>query len=307
VGITGWVAQTGESVRTGDVRQDPRYYAVRDNIRSELCVPLRLGDRVIGVINVESTRPYAYTEADQRVLETVAGQIAIAIQNAQLFKQLSNANARLQTLSHQLVNAQETERRAVARELHDEIGQALTAVHMNLQGLERVPAAVLVPHLQDSVSIVDHIIQQVRELALTLHPSLLDDLGLVPALRWYVDRQAQHTGFIVQLVAESLPTRLPQDLEIACFRIAQEALTNVLRHAQAHQAQIELSQRDAALHLVIRDDGVGFNVHAAQQRAVRGESMGLLSMQERVLLAGGELEVISAPRRGTEIRVRFPL
>jgi len=306
-GIIGWVAQTGESVCIGDVRQDPRYHAVRDNMRSELCVPLRLGDRVIGVINVESTRPYAYTEADQRVLETVAGQIAIAIQNVQLFKQLSNANARLQTLSHQLVNAQETERRAVARELHDEIGQALTAVQINLQGLERLPAAALVPHLQDSVSTVDHIIQQVRELALTLHPSLLDDLGLVPALRWYIDRQAQHTGFMVQFVAESLPTRLPQDLEIACFRIVQEALTNVLRHAQAHQAQIELSQRDATLHLVIRDDGVGFNVDAAQQRAARGESMGLLSMQERVLLAGGELEVISAPRRGTEIRVRFPL
>jgi signal transduction histidine kinase len=132
-------------------------------------------------------------------------------------------------------------------------------------------------------------------------------LGLVVALRWYVDRQAQRSGFTAQFVADPLETRPRPDIETACFRVAQEALTNVTRHARAQQVRVELRQRDTELHLLIHDDGKGFDVRTAQERAAQGASMGLLGMQERVWLVGGQIAIESAPAWGTEIRVRFPL
>src|SRR5712691_91045 len=216
------------------------------------------------------------------------------------------AEEALQILSRQLLEAQENERRHIARELHDEIGQALTAVKINLQAAQRTPEA-LVSYLEDSISIVDRTLQQVRTLSLDLRPALLDDLGLVVALRWYVDRQAQRSGFPAQFVADPLETRPRPDIETACFRVAQEALTNVARHARAQQVRVELRQRDTELHLLIRDDGKGFDVRTAQERAAQGASMGLLGMQERVWLVGGQIAIESAPAGGTEIRVRFPL
>jgi signal transduction histidine kinase len=136
---------------------------------------------------------------------------------------------------------------------------------------------------------------------------MLDDLGLVSALRWYVDRQAQRTGVVAQFTADPLDARLPPELETTCFRVAQEALTNVARHAQARHVNVRLRQREAELELVVEDDGSGFDVPAARARAARGVSMGLLGMEERVLLVGGRIDITSAPGRGTEVRARFPL
>ena len=177
---------------------------------------------------------------------------------------------------------------------------------INLQAAQRTPAA-LAAYLEDSISIVDRTLQQVRNLSLDLRPALLDDLGLVAALRWYVDRQAQRVGFTAQFAADPLEPRPRLDIETACFRVAQEALTNITRHAQAQQVRVELRQRDLELHLLIRDDGKGFDVRAVQERAAQGASAGLLGMQERVWLVGGQIDIESAPARGTEIRVRFSL
>jgi signal transduction histidine kinase len=140
-----------------------------------------------------------------------------------------------------------------------------------------------------------------------LRPSLLDDLGLVAALRWYVDRQAQWGNFTAEFIADTIETRLPPDMETVCFRVTQEAVTNVVRHAQATKVRIELKQQDDEVSLNIQDDGVGFNVRAAEEHAVRGSSLGLLGMKERVLLAGGKFEIRSQPHSGTEIRVYFPI
>ncbi len=307
MGITGWVAQTGQSVCLGDVRQDARYHTTHPDIRSKLCVPLRVGDQIIGVINVETTRLNAYTEADQRVLETVAAQIAIAVQNARLFEQVHAARERLQLLSQQLVEAQEAERRHIARELHDEIGQTLTAVKINLQAMQRLSDAALTTPLAESVEIVEQAIQQVRNLSLDLRPSMLDDLGLVATLRWYLDRQAKWAGFAAQFIANPPDMQLPSNLETVCFRLVQEALTNVLRHAQAQWVQVELQQHETELELLIRDDGLGFEVETTLERVAYGTGLGLLGMQERVTLLGGRLELHSAPGRGTRIQVYLPL
>ena len=215
---------------------------------------------------------------------------------------------RLQTLSSKLLEAQETERRHLARELHDEIGQVLTAVKINLQALQQSSAASnMTWPLQESINIVEVALQQVRSLSLDLRPSILDDLGLEAALRWYVARQTQRAGIIGEFVREPLETKLSSNLETTCFRVVQEALTNVIRHAKAQRVTIELRQWETQLHLVIRDDGIGFDVHAARERATSGGSLGLLGMEERVLLVGGQIKIESMHQHGTEIHASFPV
>jgi signal transduction histidine kinase len=233
-------------------------------------------------------------------------QMAQALEDRELERQ--RASTKLQVLSHRLVEVQETERRHIARELHDEIGQSLTAAELNLQAALQSPgAAALERRLEDSIKAVERVLEQVHDLSLNLRPSMLDDLGLEPALRWYTQRQAALTGLQAQFQAESLPERLDPVIETECFRIAQEALTNVVRHAGARAVAVEIRRRDSHLHLSVRDDGAGFDVAAFRGEAVRGASLGLLSMEERAALAGGGLEFNSAPGRGTEVHAWFPL
>lgn len=222
---------------------------------------------------------------------------------------LQAANRQLQALSGRVIEIQESERRYVARELHDEIGQALTAVKINLQFLLRQQADRPPASLENSIAIVDGALEQVRGMSLDLRPSQLDDLGLVAALRWYLDRQARMAGVTVGFNADTLSRRLDTAIETACFRIAQEAVTNALRHARAQCVWVELRlrEREHELLLLIRDNGGGFNVAAARDGATSGRSLGLLSMEERAGLAGGRLEIVSAPDSGTEIRAHFPM
>ena len=215
---------------------------------------------------------------------------------------------KLQVLSRRLVAAQETERRNIARELHDEIGQALTVMQLNLQAMLSSPgAAALKPRLNENLKVVEHVLEQVQDLALNLRPTMLDDLGLEPALVWLTGRQAALTGLKGEVHAPVLEHRLDPVIETECFRIAQEALTNVVRHAHARAVTVDLRAEEGQLHLRVRDDGVGFDVAAIREKAVRGESIGLLSMEERAGLAGGGLEFKSGSRQGTEVHAWFPL
>lgn len=219
----------------------------------------------------------------------------------------SEYGSRLQILSRRLVAAQETERRSIARELHDEIGQALTVMQLNLQALLLSAAAGDRPRLQETLEAVDRLLEQVHDLALNLRPSMLDDLGLEPALVWLTHRQAARAGIKGAVHAETFARRLDTVIETECFRIAQEALTNVTRHAQARAVTVGLRQEAGQIHLRVQDDGVGFDVAAMSEKAVRGASLGLLSMEERAVLAGGKLEFNSAPGQGTEVHAWFPL
>lgn len=220
----------------------------------------------------------------------------------------SRASHKLQILSHRLVEVQENERRHIARELHDEIGQSLTVAEMNLQSaLRSCGQAGLTKRLEDSIQAVERVLAQVHDLSLNLRPSMLDDLGLEAALRWYTNRQAALTGLQARFRGSPLPCRLDPVVETECFRVAQEALTNVVRHSAAQNVAVELEQIDGQLHLRVRDDGRGFDVAQQRDEAVRGSSLGLLSMEERAALAGGGLELISAPSEGTEVHAWFPL
>jgi signal transduction histidine kinase len=220
---------------------------------------------------------------------------------------MQEANLRLQSLSSRMLEVQESERRHIARELHDEIGQALTAVKLHLQSAMRRCGPEARQPLEECVLITDQALDQVRNLSLNLRPSQLDDLGLVAALRWQIGRQAAASGLHTEFEADELNERLDATLETACFRFVQEAMTNVVRHAQARNAWIEARRNDDRLRVSVRDDGRGFDVAAATREAIARGSLGLLGMQERVGLAGGRLNVSSRPGEGTTIVAEFPL
>ncbi|MGH7569264.1 MAG: PAS domain S-box protein [Gemmatimonadales bacterium] len=213
----------------------------------------------------------------------------------------------LQALSHRLLEAREAERRHIAQGLHDELGQTLTAIKLNLQALRQTSPARAADPVAESLALIDQGILQVRTLSLDLRPSMLDDLGLVATLRWYLDRHGQRAGYAVALDACPIEPRLPPTVETACFRVTQEALTNVARHARARRVTVTVRARDAELELAVRDDGVGFDVRAARERAAAGASLGLLGMEELASLAGGRLTIDSTPGQGTAILARFPL
>ena len=215
----------------------------------------------------------------------------------------------LQMFSRQLIEAQEDERRRIARELHDQIGQVLTAVKMNLYAVQVSEASEAGGYIKDNIEAVDEALRLVRDLSVDLRPPVLDDFGLATALRWYVDRYAKRTGLEVQVVI-NLPDqqeRFSRDLETACFRIAQEALTNVVRHSRANTAVLQLLKEKNVLVLSVKDDGVGFDVESLRKRAPRTATLGLISMQERAHAAGGEVEIDSVISKGTAVRFRISL
>lgn len=221
---------------------------------------------------------------------------------------LRTSHEQLQVLSRRLIDIQEMERGRIARELHDEIGQALTAVKLNLQRIQRTSAKSSVSRIvSEGILIVDSAVEEVRNLALDLRPSLLDDLGLVAALRWYTSRQAKRAGIEVTFSADSSAMRPRSDVETACFRVAQEAFTNVVRHAKARGVTVALRWRDEHLELSVGDDGIGFDADAARDWPSTDAHMGLVGMEERVLLIGGSFSIESTPGQGTLVRALFPL
>lgn len=221
---------------------------------------------------------------------------------------LRYSQAKLVALSRQLVTAQETERYNIARELHDEIGQEITAVSILLGKLQDSNAdRALGEDLHQLVDMVNRALENIRNLSHELHPTILDDLGLVPALRWLFKRQAKIGGFRATIDDTSLSTPLAPNLKIVCFRILQEALTNIMKYAQATMVEVTLLETGAELHITIQDDGIGFDVDSAMEKATSGESMGLLSMEERASSIGGKLVITSELSRGTLIAGQFPL
>jgi signal transduction histidine kinase len=275
-------------------------------VRSYTSVPMIVDGELIGAMSLGAADPDGFTEQNIDLACHIADSLAIAVDNRRLLARLQAIRERLEMLTRRLVEVQEEERHRLARELHDEIGQTLTAVKINLQTLKRrLDGAEANRRLDDSIVITDRALQQVRSLSLDLRPSLLDDLGLVAALRWYMDNQNQRGKFEAQLVVEPPQLQLPGDLEVACFRIVQEALTNVMRHAEASHVQITLLRKNGQVELFIGDDGVGFDVLAASEESRLGRSMGLMGMEERARLLGGMLDIQSGPGNGTRIRAVF--
>ena len=245
------------------------------------------------------------------LLGTAAGGAAFyrisAIQksNQEAHVRIAEAGDELKTLSHQLVSAQEAERKALSRELHDEIGQSLTALKLELANSEKIARAEgsgVVSHLQAIRTIADQTLRAAKNISLGLRPPMLDDLGLVSALNWFISEFSQRTGIAVELAADGSLGLLGEAHRICVYRVVQEGLTNCSRHSRAQHVYVRLDANEDCLTLTITDNGVGF-----ETRPRMGTGLGLVSMQERALELGGTFEILSSPGNGTTIYVVIPM
>lgn len=277
-----------------------------------LGVPLVAKGQTFGALALSSVREEEPLGSDElRLLTAFAQQFATAIDNVRLHQVVQERETQLEELVRKLVHAQEDERQRIARELHDETGQKLTALGMGLAALETTFASGDLARtnglLRSLREMNDQAITELRNIMANLRPAQLDDLGLAPALRWYVGQyQARYPTAHVQLNLEKQPGRLPSEHETVLFRVVQEALTNIRRHAQATQVTLNLTNDHSSVRLEIIDNGVGFDPQQPP-RHEPGSGLGLPGMRERVALVNGRLEIESSPGKGTRIVVELPL
>jgi two-component system, NarL family, sensor histidine kinase DevS len=294
----GRILERGHSERVDSMIEDlevDQDTARRMQARTGLFVPLLTRGRAIGVISLHDKLggDPRFSDEDLRLTETFAPRVATAFD-------LSERVAR--DALRRVISAQELERRRLARELHDETGQALTSILLGLKRIEEARGGGDVRQATEQLrELVVGTLQDVRRLAVELRPKALDDFGLVPALERLVENFGEKTGMTVQLEARLGPDRLPGELETALYRITQEALTNVVKHAQARSVSIVLTRRDGSVSAVIEDDGQGF------EQGGDDEGLGLLGMKERVELIDGKLTVESSAGSGTTIVAEVPL
>ncbi len=273
---------------------------------SFVAVPLASQGTTIGALCLAHRAAFS----NYAVIQTLARQLGIALENAQLYTEVQEKEKLRGQLLERAVAAQEEERKRVARELHDETGQMLTALAAGLGGVQET-ITQNVPLAQSQIgelkTMTMHAIDNLRQFVSDLRPSLLDDMGLVPALRWLATEYKERGRFEVEIQVVGTKRRLSSQIETVLFRIAQEALNNVARHAQASSVCMQLDFVDGSVMLDIKDNGKGFVV--AEKLGMHSErrAWGLLGMQERVALVGGKFRIESEPGRGTKLVVEIPL
>jgi len=273
---------------------------------SYLGVPLlNAAGQPIGQLSVLDDKPMGDEQRARSILSIFAARAAAELERKRAEMMLRQYTERLQLLSRRLLEVQETERRHTALELHDEIGQALTALKFNLELCARQPTAAMRTGLQEAQTAISSLIEQLREMSLDLRPPMLDHLGLLHALAWHCERFAARFQVQVRFHHSELEgKRFEPTIETAAYRIVQEALTNVARHAGVPEVALEIRAEPETLFLTIADQGRGFN---AAEVLTSGTSSGLTGMRERATLLGGTLRVESRPGAGTLVRAALPL
>ncbi|HMB25178.1 MAG TPA: ATP-binding protein, partial [Anaerolineales bacterium] len=297
------VRQSHQPVLISDTKKEERWAIVNglEWSRSLLSVPLLAEQQVLGFLNLFAEQPDFFTPEMCDRLVVFASHAAVAIQNAWLFEQVRASNERLQLLSRRLVEIQENERLYIARELHDEAGQMLTSLMLDLVTLEsqaHEPEVILkkVPEMEEAISAIS---ENLHNVAMALRPASLDHLGLVPALRQYVESVGERYKLKASFTAGHFQGRLPANMETELYRIVQEALTNVARHAHASQVDVIITTRDCKLIVMVEDDGKGFDPEKVPDTG----HLGLFGMRERAEMIGGKLVIESKPGQGTTVMV----
>ncbi len=275
-------------------------------LRSRLSLPLRGREDVLGMLILAWSGPQGIAPNLLPLLRQIADAVALAVEKHDLLAQVRAGQARLAALSKRLLEVQESERRHLARELHDEIGQALTGLRLQLDAAAHQTPEAMVAALSTSQHEVERLLERVRNLALDLRPAMLDDLGLLPALVWLLERYEAETRIHVRFEHRDITSRrFRPDVETAAYRIVQEGLTNVARHAGVQDVTVRAWAGAAALGVQVVDAGVGFATASGGE--AQAMTAGLSGMRERAVLLGGDLVIESAPGRGTSISADLPL
>ncbi|NIN68923.1 MAG: GAF domain-containing protein [Anaerolineae bacterium] len=310
-GIAGRVAGSGEPIALADIATDPRAEreAVHD-IHAFASIPLRSKEQMVGVLNVARRNLSPFSEREVGLLTAFGHQIGVAIENARLWSEVKDKERALSELLKKTISAQEEERQRIARELHDEMAQGLTALLMGLGRLESSMTSVP-PPVTETIETVKEFasaaLDDTRRLVLDLRPTVLDDLGLVSALRQYAETRLDPLGVSYKLEARRLQERLPPPLELALFRILQEAINNCGRHADAQHVRIQLEQENGEIRAQVEDDGKGFDLWSLMEGKGEKAPVGIIGMRERAALLGGQLGIDTRPGRGTRISVSVPM
>jgi nitrate/nitrite-specific signal transduction histidine kinase len=296
--VVGWVAQAGEPILANDVSEDPRYRAVEAlrATKSELAVPVKIGNKVLGVLDIESTEVDAFNEADLYTAQTLADQLAVAIENAHLYDETRQI-------------AVMEERNRMAREIHDTLAQGFSGIILQLEAAEQAlseDTSEAERHLNQARSLARKSLAEARRSVWNLRPQALEQLPLVEAIKQELDKFSQSVEVNARFNISGVKRDLPPELEAGLLRICQESLTNVRKHAKATEVEINLKFDESEVELSVSDDGVGFRPRASSSGEKKRGTFGLISMRERARGLGGTFEVQSRRGKGTLVKVVIP-
>ena len=316
-GIAGRVAQTGEPMLLEDISKDPRTarpdLVSHEGLKGFISIPLKAKDKVVGVMNIASHSAGRFGADDVSLLNSIGDYLGTAIERARLYQRLAAARERYQTLLRHALVAQEEERKRIARELHDETSQSLTSLSLSLQAImgmaemKGIGDAEFMERLKTTHSYAVHAGNEVVKLMKELRPTLLDELGLPAAIHRYAKDTLQARGINVSTEFKGTDERLPPEVEVALFRIAQGAIGNILKHSEAKNAFVKLECNANECVLRVEDDGKGFDVSKLTLVEPGGRGAGLFTMRERARLVGGDGHVESRPGQGTKVIAKIPL
>ena len=310
-----WEAMEDGGVKVVDLRhakvEMPYRFSERTGVQAFILVPLMSKGKVLGFIVLEPEEIGGISAEDLKMVVGFASQAAVAIETSSFYiRTVERYNDDLQQLSSRIISAQEEERKRISRDLHDELGQVLTATKINLDMIHAgIPPSLelLRVRIGDAIGLVVSALDSVRRLSFELRPSMLDDIGLLTVAGKLVSDFEKRSGIDVDFNAENLADRLDAQVEVTLYRVIQEALTNILKHSGASKAVINLKQdlEKGVVSLFIEDDGIGISAHAEQQdKDTRG--FGLMGIRERVSLLGGNFRIISDEGKGTKLLIDIP-
>lgn len=291
------------------VRTPFEKWLTRRGFRSLIAVPVAVGEQVLGIIFAAATQPDAFNRDDLTFLQTVSDHVAVALTNARLLQELREKERVRGLLLTKVVTAQEEERKRISHELHDQIGQLLTALLIQLQLLERdLSEPSLLEKLKMLKQLAEEISSHLHHIAWELRPPALDELGLMAALEKVTEEWSKRFNIPCELVVNgSINGDVQPEVTIGVFRIVQEALTNIAKHAKASYAHVSIHQEDSELVVTVEDNGIGFKVSNILKHPDENKRLGLLGMMERAAMLSGTLNIDSKPGKGTKIQVRIPM
>lgn len=284
-------------------------WLARRGFRSLIAVPVALGEQVLGVIFAAAVQPDAFSRDDLTFLQTVSDHVAVALANARLLQELREKERIRGLLLNKVVTAQEEERKRISHELHDQIGQLLTALLIQLQLLERDLSE---PSLKDRLKVLKQLAEEIsvhlHHIAWELRPPALDELGLLAALERVTEEWSKRFNIPCEFeVNGAFNGQVEPEVAIGVFRIVQESLTNIAKHAKATHARVTVQQENGELVVTVEDNGVGFRVKDVMRHPDENKRLGLLGMMERAAMLSGKLDIESKPGKGTKIQLRIPL